>query len=112
MIHGMLIAVGLIDDEDNIQTTPQIMVIEDQITKDKALDELKRLERNDINLDLRDCDADARDVLEGRLTQVDALVWPEAANDDGHFAIDSVNQLGISEEGFEYRFIPITLKGE
>jgi hypothetical protein len=107
----MLIAVGLIDDEGNDRDTPQITVIEEQITKDAALGEVKQLERNDINLDLRDRDADVRDDLESRLARVDTLTWPEAANDDGHFVIDSVNQLGISEGGFEYRFVPITIKG-
>lgn len=111
MIHGMLIAVGLIDDEGNDRGTPQITVIEEQITKDAALGELKQLECNDINLDLQDCDADARGDLEDRLARVDTLAWPESTNDDGHFVIDSVNQLGISESGFEYRFVPITIKG-
>jgi len=111
MIHGMLIAVGLIDDEGNDRDTPQITVIEEQITKDAALGEVKQLERNDINLDLRDCDADTREDLQARLSSVDALAWPDVANDDGHFAIDSVSHLGISEDGFEYRFIPITIKG-
>lgn len=109
MNHGLLISVSRFDAEGNECETPQIEVLQAQIGKEAALDEVKKAERADIHFDLMSAEDDERPIYEARLAEVEKLEWPLRTNADGQWAIGSVNQLGLDEDGFEYRFVPVTL---
>lgn len=83
-------------------------------TPDEALAHVKAHERANVGFDMDcaesqgDVDADAAADNQRKLTEIDALAWPDVPNGDGHLALDSVWCLGLSEEGIEYRFMPVT----
>lgn len=103
MIRGLLISVSLLDANGNDTDVPQVDLMAKLVTADEALEQVRVAERHDIGFDASN---DNREITAERLAEVEALTWGEPRA-DGQHAIDSVNQLGIAEGGFEYRFVPI-----
>ena len=128
-MRGILVMITNVDDDGEPTPNPVVTpmnlnantYVEDEpaqarfdCTPDEALAHVKGHERANVEFDMEyrpsQDDEDAATVADNqrKLADIDALAWPDAPNADGHLALDSVWCLGLSEEGIEYRFMPIS----
>lgn len=104
---GILMCVSAIGEEGE----DQIGVEAVDVTAEQALEHVRRAELHNIGFD-RACaaqDGDAQGVAHFAAleTQAATLAWPDAANENGQFAIPSPWGGGLDDDGMEWRFAPV-----
>jgi hypothetical protein len=73
-----------------------------------ALNYVRKMEADNLSCDLGILSRDMRHEIEADIERVKVLSWGEP-NASGHYVIDSIWAGGELKEGFQWRFLPITL---